>query len=204
MLYSGLLCNISQISNCIMRGIYDDSGVFFTPVPVTYVLYNMLILIHQQHVLIDNVVLCVLLQIFLLNHITYTSFFFIIPFFPMIVSNTFYFIITYVSLGSVSLLGLCHSPFLVLVSPLSLLCIPLHHGLISIAFVLVLVLLLGLSLTFFFTCALVLNLFCNIFYYCLIFMTSSLVYLLLLGLSYGSLLVLGLYAAPQLTLWYFL
>lgn len=144
----------------------------------------------------------------LLDHVTYASSFFFLFFLTnilfslTIVSTTFYSIITYVSLVSVSLLASCRASFLVLVSPFSLPRGPLRYCLISTASVLVSVLLLGLSLASLLACVSLLNSFCSILCYCLISTASPLVSLSLLDSSCASLLIPGLCAAPQLTLWY--
>ena len=51
------------VSNPIFRGNHNVFGVFFTPAPVIVVLYYMLILTHQQHILVDSAILFILLQI---------------------------------------------------------------------------------------------------------------------------------------------
>lgn len=62
------------VSNCIIRNIYDNSGMFFTLTFVNFVLYYMLILIHQQYFEVDGAILYILLQMFL--HITILWIFF--------------------------------------------------------------------------------------------------------------------------------
>ncbi len=51
------------ISNYTLRGNYDVFDVYLTPALVITVLYYMLILIHQQHLLVDGAVSFVSLQI---------------------------------------------------------------------------------------------------------------------------------------------
>ncbi len=107
------------VLNRTLHDIHDDFGAFFTSAPVHSVLYYMLTLIHQQHLVVDGAVLCVLFQMSSL--ITY----FIDPLFSsfsflQLVFITSYLIIIYVSLVIVSLLALCRLSLLASASLLSL------------------------------------------------------------------------------------
>lgn len=119
-----------------MRNIHNVSGMFFISVPVNSVQCHMLILFHQQHVVVDVAVFCILLQIFLL--ITYlmdplfSSFSFL-----QLVSTILYLIIIYGFLVIVLLSALCRSSFLALALPLNSICGPVRYCLISSVFVLV-------------------------------------------------------------------
>ncbi len=179
-----------------MRGIHDDSGVFFTSAPVNPVLYHMLILIHQQHIVVDGAVSCVLLQMSSLIMYLMDPLFSSFSFFQL-VSITLYLIIIYVSLV---IMSLCRLSILTLALSLSLIHGPLYYCLISSMSVLVLMLFLGLSLMSCFACVLLLNSTYSILCHCLYFTMFSLVSLLLFGLLYTYFFVLGLYATPQFTL----
>ncbi len=78
----------------------------------------MLILIHQQHLVVDGAVSCVLLQMSLLITYLIDPLFSSFPFLQL-VFITSYLIIIYVSLVIVSLSALCRSSLLALASPLS-------------------------------------------------------------------------------------
>lgn len=107
------------ISNCTLCSIYYDFCVFFTSTPVNSVLYHMLILIYQQHLIVDDAISCVLLQIFpliiYLIDLLFLSFFFLQLVFIML-----YLIIIYISLVIMLLPVFYSSFFLALALPLSL------------------------------------------------------------------------------------
>lgn len=101
-----------------LHGIHDDSSMFFTSALVNSILYYMLILLHQQHFVVDGAISYVLLQISSL--ITYLiNPFFSLFLFLQLVSTMLYLIITYISPIIVLLLVLYCLSLLAFTLPLS-------------------------------------------------------------------------------------
>lgn len=72
-----------------MHNIHDDFDMLFTSVLVNSILYHIFILIHQQYILINSAISYILLTNVFAHHLSYGFSFFIIVFFPMIISTTF-------------------------------------------------------------------------------------------------------------------
>lgn len=199
-------CIFVYVSNYIMRDIYIVFSVFFISAPVNSVLYNMLILIYEQHSLVNGIVLCVLLQMFSLKHITFSlvllqSFSFLSQLYPpllfILLSDTS-------SLVFILLLGLSFALVLDSFSFFNLLRRLSRFYSIFITSLLAIVLLFSLSRTFLLISVSLVNLLYDSLCSGLISTACFLVFVLLLGLPCTFTLVINLRVAFRLFLQYLL